>query len=132
MLGEHRNEPCDSLESKVIQSSFAPLIEPEDIQPSIDEILAGGFRCHQSKPLSAHVFFGSNPTKPEDRQPLKSTTAANVPDGSQTPKSSKDETYQALKSAVNGINRKDSSAPPEACGFQRPSNSKSRNANRSR
>ncbi|OBT99222.1 Carbon-nitrogen hydrolase [Pseudogymnoascus verrucosus] len=133
MLGEHRNESCDSRASKGIQSSFDPLIEPEDIQPSIDEILAGGISMSPVEPLSAHVFFGSNPTKPVDRHPLKSTAAENMPDGSQILKSSKDETYQALKSAVNGINRKDSSTPsPEADRFERPSSPKSRNASRTR
>ncbi|OBT64531.1 hypothetical protein VE03_05327 [Pseudogymnoascus sp. 23342-1-I1] len=133
ILGEQQNESCDSRKSKNIQSSFAPLIEPEDIQPSIDEILAGGISMSPVEPLSAHVFFGSNPMKPEDRHPLKSATTANVSDEPQSLKSSKDETYQALKSAVNGINRKDNSTPsPEAGGFERPSSPKSRNASRTR
>lgn len=86
------------------------------------------------QPRSVHVFFGFYPTKPEDRRPLKLTTAANVPDGLQTLKSSKDETYQALKSAVNGINLKDSSEPsPEAGVFERhPSGPKSRIASSTR
>lgn len=133
ILGEQRNESCDSRKSKNIQSSFAPLIEPEDIKHSIDEILAGGISMSPVEPLSAHVFFGSNPMKLEDRHPLKSTTTADVSDKPQALKSSKDETYQALKSAVNGINRKDSSTPsPEADGFERPSSPKSRNASRTR
>ncbi|KFY07287.1 hypothetical protein V492_07298 [Pseudogymnoascus sp. VKM F-4246] len=132
ILGEHRNGSCNSRTSKSIPDSFAPLIEPEDIPPSIDEILAGGISMSPVEPLSSHVFFGSNGTKPEDRQPLKSTTA-DMSDEPQTLKSSKDETYQALKSAVNGINRKDSSTPsPEGGGFERPSSPKSRNASRTR
>ncbi|KFY58982.1 hypothetical protein V496_05882 [Pseudogymnoascus sp. VKM F-4515 (FW-2607)] len=127
------NESSDSHKSKNIQSSFAPLIEPGEIQPSIDEILAGGISMSPVEPLSSHVFFGSNPTKPEDRHPLKSTTTANVSNEPQSLKSSKDETYQALKSAVNGINRKDNSTPsPEASGYERPSSPKSRNASRTR
>ncbi|KFY24222.1 hypothetical protein V493_05371 [Pseudogymnoascus sp. VKM F-4281 (FW-2241)] len=131
-LGGQQNESCDPRKSKSIQGSIATLIEPEDIQPSIDEILAGGISMSPVEPLS-HVFFGSNPTKPEDRHTLKSITVENVSDEPQALKSSKDETYQALKSAVNGINRKDNSTPsPEAGGFDRPSSPKSRNASRTR
>ncbi|KFY86176.1 hypothetical protein V500_07808 [Pseudogymnoascus sp. VKM F-4518 (FW-2643)] len=36
------NKSCDSHESKGIQRSYVPLIEPEDIRPRIDEIIAGG------------------------------------------------------------------------------------------
>lgn len=133
MLSEQQNESGDSRKSKNIQSSFGPLIEPEEIQPSIDEILAGGISMSPVEPLSSHVFFSSNPMKLEDRHPLKSTTTANVSNEPQSLKSSKDETYQALKSAVNGINRKDNSTPsPEAGGYERPSSPKSRNASRTR
>ncbi|KFY36464.1 hypothetical protein V495_07892 [Pseudogymnoascus sp. VKM F-4514 (FW-929)] len=133
ILSEHQNESCDTHESKGTRSSFAPLAEPEDIQPSIDEILAGGISMSPVEPLSSHVFFGANTVKPGERQPLKSTTTTDVSDGTPALKSSKDETYHALKSAVNGINRKDSSTPsPEAGGFERPSSPKSRNASRTR
>lgn len=74
IFGVQRNKSCDSRKSKGTQNSFAPLVEPEDIQPSIDEILAGGISMSPVEPLSSHVFFGSNPTKPEDRHPFKSTT----------------------------------------------------------
>ncbi|KAL5353529.1 hypothetical protein ACLOAV_001566 [Pseudogymnoascus australis] len=94
-------------ESKSTQSSLASLMEPEDNQPSIDEVL-------------------------EDRQPLKSTIT-NPSDSPPALKSSKEDSYQTLKSAANGINRNDSSTPaPDTGVFERPSSPKSRNASRTR
>jgi len=125
-------ESHESQESKSTQSSLASLMEPEEIQPSIDEVLASVTQMSPVEPLSPHIFFGSHPTKAEDRKTLTSTIAEMSAEP-QTLKSSKEDTYQTLKSTVNGINRKDSSTPASDTGvFERPSSPKSRNASRTR
>ncbi|KFY66559.1 hypothetical protein V497_00857 [Pseudogymnoascus sp. VKM F-4516 (FW-969)] len=119
-------------EPKSTQSSLASLMEPEGNQPSIDEVLGAGILLSPVEPISPHIFFASKPIGPEDRQPLKSTIT-NLLDSSQALKSSKEDSYQTLKSAANGIDRNDSSTPaPDTGVFERPSSPKSRNASRTR
>jgi hypothetical protein len=125
-------ESRESHGSESTQSSLASLMEPDEFQPSIDEVLAGILPVSPVEPLSPHAFFASSPMKAEDRQTLKSTITQ-MTDEAQTLKSSKESTYQTLKSATNGINRKDSSTPAADAGvFERPSSPKSRNASRTR
>lgn len=119
-------------ESTSTQSSLASLMEPEENQPSIDEVLGAGILLSPVEPISPHIFFASKPIGPEDRQPLKSTIT-NLSDSPPALKSSKEDSYQTLKSAANGINRNDSSTPaPDTGVFERPSSPKSRNASRTR
>lgn len=123
---------AESLDSKSTQSSLNSLLEPDEFQQSIDEVLAGTvIPVSPVEPHAAHVFFGSNLTK-EDRQILLSTAARRAEEN-QTIKSSKEDSYQSLKSAANVINRKGSSTPaPDEAGVERPSSPKSRNASRTR
>lgn len=124
---QRREAELMTTKSKSTQSSIASLME---IQPGIDEVLASGIPMSPVEPISPHIFCGPNPTKPEDRQSLKSTTT-NMSEEPRALKSSKEETYHGLKSAVNGINRKVNSMPaPDNGAFEHLSSPKSHNASR--
>ncbi|KFY31506.1 hypothetical protein V493_01035, partial [Pseudogymnoascus sp. VKM F-4281 (FW-2241)] len=117
-------------EYKSTHSSLTSLMEPGEKQPSIDEVLVAGIPLSPVEPISPHMFFGSKPMVPEDRQPLKST-ATNPSDSPPALKSSKESSYKTLESASNGINHNESSTPaPDTGAFERPSSPKSRNASR--
>jgi hypothetical protein len=105
-------------------------IEDDEVQLTIDEVLSGILPISPVETGSAHQFFHADPTKPEDREPVRSSTATLPTEVSTTLKSSTEGTYHGLKSAVNGINRNDNSATP--VDFERPNSPKSRNASRTR